>query len=324
MSQWHCTCGAALAFISRRCPQCRRHVGYVPKLDIVRILHPEDKRCANQKLGCNWLVQQQNAQCFSCELTRIIPPQDNPENRAARRRFERAKRHLTASLMRLKLLPRYVRAPNGNRLEINLLQDKRDNADVAEEVVYTGHLNGVISINARETNPLQVEHTRLQMNEKYRTLLGSLRHETGHYFWPALVEPNDLRLRQFRALFGDERADYGEAMEKYYARKPGEHPNYVSEYARMHPHEDWAETWAHYLHMESVIAVAVRAGMIFADANGDFSNLLKRWQQVAEIANALSTALGHRPSYPFFAAKKTAPKLHFIHNILHEEKNAAP
>ena len=320
--RWHCQCGAALIFISRRCPHCRRPAAYIPELDFMRTLSPGEPHCANRMHGCNWTAEQPNTLCFSCRLTRVIPPQDTPENRSARRRFDRAKRHLTASLIRLKLLPRYARGPHGN-LEINLLQDRRDNAAVAEEFVYTGHLNGIISINAREANPLIVETTRLQMNEKYRTLLGSLRHETGHYFWQVLVAADDSRLRQFRELFGDERADYQEAMQKYYSEKPGEHPSYVSEYARMHPHEDWAETWAHYMHMENAIAAAAGAGMIFARGGDDFSGLLPRWRQVAEIANALSTALGHRPSYPFYSTHETMPKLHFIHDLLLEEKNTA-
>lgn len=286
----------------------------------MRPLATSDFPCANRAAGCNWLAEEAGGQCFSCSLTRVIPPQDRREGSLARSRFEKAKRHLTSSLLRLRLLPRYLRTPQGYRLEINLLQDKRDNDSVSEEFVTTGHLNGVISINAREADSLHVESTRLQFNEKYRTLLGNLRHESGHYFWLALVSENNLRLERWREVFGDERADYQEALDAYYARKPGDHPAFVSEYARMHPHEDWAETWAHYLHMESAVAVAARAGMAFSHEGESFPDLLPRWRQVSEIANALSTALGHRPSYPFAVTEQVIPKLEHVHDLLADER----
>ena len=324
MLKWLCLCGAPLNdFIVRRCPACRRATAYDPQQHALRAVAPQDFVCANRRRRCNWLAESRGGFCFSCRLTKTIPPQNTAAGRAALRRFDRAKRQLVASLLRQQLLPRHLYLSRGRRLEINLLQDKRDNAEVSDDFVTTGHFNGVISINAREADPLRVEETRQQFREKYRTLLGSLRHESGHYFWLALVAENPERLLRFRALFGDERADYQQALQAYYAGKPGESRDYVSEYARMHPHEDWAETWAHYLHMEGAVAVATRAGMRFADDGASFRSLLPRWRQVSDIANALSTALGHRPSYPFAATDEVAPKLEFVHNTIAEERAAA-
>ena len=60
-------------------------------------------------------------------------------------------------------------------------------------------------------------------------------------------------------MFGDERADYAQAIDAYYAA--GGAPanwqaDHVSGYATSHPWEDWAETWAHYLHMVDLLETA--------------------------------------------------------------------
>ena len=64
-------------------------------------------------------------------------------------------------------------------------------------------------------------------------------------------------------LFGDERADYGEALQKHYGKglRPIGTQQFVSAYASMHPWEDWAETWAHYLHMTDTLETAAAAGL---------------------------------------------------------------
>ncbi|MGK9518001.1 putative zinc-binding metallopeptidase, partial [Salmonella enterica subsp. enterica] len=84
----------------------------------------------------------------------------------------------------------------------------------------------------------------------YRTLLGHFRHEVGHYYWDRLIA-NSHWLAAFRSLFGDERASYAEALDQHYQNgpRPDWQQTCVSAYATMHPWEDWAETWAHYLHM---------------------------------------------------------------------------
>ena len=318
---WQCVCGHPLEFPWKRCLFCRRRVAYSPQHDnmVTAPFADGNVYCANAKSHCNWLVATPSQWCLSCSLTRIIPLQSIPANRRAWRVFERAKRHLVASLLRLHLLPHYCRTIQGHRLEINLLQDQRDNENVAEEFVYTGHFNGIISINAREADVLQVESTRIQFKEKYRTLLGHLCHETGHYFWLALVAPQAARLDGFRALFGDERTDYQKALNDYYNKTPEENPAYVSVYAQMHPYEDWAETWAHYMHMNSTVAVAKRVGMLFADDADGFDTLLPHWRQLAAVVNAMAMALGHRPFYPFIVTPAVADKLRFIHQIIMEE-----
>ena len=316
---WRCECGEPLAFTLLRCRNCRRPSVYNPRAGVMQTLDSGLFRCANIAARCNWLTDEKGEFCFSCRLTRLIPPQTT-DNRLAWRRFERAKRRLIAALWRLQLLPRHAVTASGKRLEINLLQDRRDNPYVEDEFVLTGHINGVIVINMRETDLLRVEEARRQFREKYRTLLGSLRHESGHYFWQEIVSPKPESLNEFRSLFGDERQDYQAALSQYYQKLPREHSDFASAYARMHPHEDWAETWAHYLHMEDALAMATAAGMIFPPTTADeFDDMLARWKRLAAVANALTTALGHRPAYPFRVTDGIAKKLRFVHLLIRRE-----
>ena len=90
-------------------------------------------------------------------------------------------------------------------------------------------------------------------------MLGHLRHESGHFYWDRLILGRG-RVEAFRAMFGDERADYGPALDAYYAAggaAAGWQASHVSAYATSHPWEDWAETWAHYLHMVDLLETAV-------------------------------------------------------------------
>ncbi len=117
---------------------------------------------------------------------------------------------------------------------------------------------------------------RVQMHEPYRTLLGHFRHEVGHYYWDRLIA--ETRWQEgYRNLFGDERASYADALDHHY--KNGAPDNWqessVSAYATMHPWEDWAETWAHYLHMMDAVDTALGFGMSARDMELDYQH--SRW-----------------------------------------------
>ena len=114
----------------------------------------------------------------------------------------------------------------------------------------TGHDNGLVTIALAEADDAYREQSRVAMHEPYRTLLGHFRHETGHYFWDRLVRDRG-RLEACRAMFGDDRQDYGQALQAYYDNgAPADwQSRFVSMYATSHPWEDFAETWAHYLHI---------------------------------------------------------------------------
>src|SRR5262249_17798301 len=126
----------------------------------------------------------------------------------------------------------------------------------------TGHNHGVITLNLEEAEDPAREQIRVAMHEEYRTLLGHLRHETGHYYWDRLIGGTG-RIEEFRRIFADERQDYATALENHYQKGPPAtwRDGYVSAYAAAHPWEDWAETWAHYLHMLDTLECALGFGL---------------------------------------------------------------
>jgi hypothetical protein len=205
-------------------------------------------RCANADIArCNWPADAPGELCDSCALTRTRPAADTAAM-AAFADAEAAKRRLVHQLDDLGL--------KTDGVVFDLLSS-------AEQPVTTGHADGVVTIDLAEGDDAHREALRVQLAEPYRTMLGHLRHETGHWYWTVLVEPDPSR---FRALFGDERADYGEALQRHYSSPPpaGWEENYVSAYATAHPWEDWAESFAHYLHIRDTLQTAAA----FRDAAG--------------------------------------------------------
>lgn len=302
------------------CPECREQHVFDPDGLSLRIATLEDRPhfCANRpkgRLGCNWKAAARDGMCYACGLTVTTPLLEIKSNHNAFVRFEEAKRRLVAALLRMRLLPAHERAPGGALLRFHLKQDRSDNPDLIDEYVITGHVNGDITMNIRETDRVSVEATKRTFNEKYRTILGTLRHEVGHYFFIALVLHNEERLEAFRALFGDERADYDEALRGYYASKRRRSAKHVSEYARSHPHEDWAETWAHYMHIESALAIARNIGVHGSYRKPDggwFDRVMDDWENLAAVVNALNLSLGHDPAYPFRLTDHVKTKIRFV------------
>ncbi len=309
------------------CPRCRAEHVFDTETGQLRMATPEDEPrfCTNRpasRLRCNWLGLSAEPLCYACGLTATTPLLEIRSNLNAFRRFEESKRRLVAALMRMKLLPLYGYTTAGARLRFHLKQDRRDNPLLDEdEVVMTGHLHGDITLNIRETDRIGIEATKRAFNEKYRTTLGTLRHEVGHYFFLALVTPVQQRLERFRELFGDERQDYDAALAHYYSkaarrrRRRQRNGAYISEYAQSHPHEDWAETWAHFMHMEDALAVSSFIGIDYAHGgSGDdrFALTVTRWECLSWMANALNLSMGHAPAYPFQLTEKVQEKMRFV------------
>ena len=176
------------------------------------------------------------------------------------------------------------------------------------------------------------------MHEPYRTLLGHFRHEVGHYYWDRLIA-NGPWLDSFRNLFGDERASYAEALDRHYQQgAPLDWPqHYVSAYATMHPWEDWAETWAHYLHMMDAVDTALGFGMSAREMDFDyqpfptstlydpehpggeaFLAFVNAWIELAGMLNELSRSMGQPDFYPFVLPAPAIAKLHFIHLVIQQ------
>jgi hypothetical protein len=281
---------------------------------------------------CNWAIPESDADeyCQSCRLNHIIPNLSNPQAHEAWHRMEVAKRRLLFTLMGLGL-PVESKAEEPERgLAFDFLQDGVS-ADAPK--VFTGHSDGLITINIAEADDPLREKMRAQLGEAYRTVLGHFRHESGHYYWARLVE-NSPSIDGFRKLFGDDRADYDVARKRHYEQGPP--PNwserFVSAYASMHPWEDWAETWAHYLHMVDGLETARAYGLTLrpevpAPPEGtalaarrlnlhSFDDLMKGWIPLTIALNSLNRSFGTNDVYPFVLAPAVVEKLGFVHEVV--------
>jgi hypothetical protein len=239
------------------------------------------------------------------------------------RRLESAKRRWIYGLLRLglPLVDRTEDPQRGLLLDVKLPE--------GDEAVLTGHADGVITINLLEADPVKLEETRKAFREKYRTLLGHLRHESGHYYWMRLVE-NSAFLEPCRAVFGDDREDYQAALSRHYGGEPraGWQDSFVSSYATAHPWEDWAETWAHYLHVVDGLETARSFGLIplakapepteVPASREEFNRMVDAWAQLAVAMNGLNRSLGLPDPYPFPLTEAIRHKLAFVHRVVRE------
>lgn len=265
--------------------------------------------------------------CISCRLTTTIPNQSLPENRFAWLQLESAKRTWLYTILGLGLPVRSQREDPQHGLAFHFIQQ----LDAARPVL-TGHGSGVITINAAESDPVQRERSRHELHEPYRTLLGHFRHESGHYYQDLLVRDTPL-LETFRAKFGDERLDYGEALQRHYRDGPRADWKgaFVSGYASMHPWEDWAETWAHYLHMVDLLNTGHSWQLRidgFSDRNvaaqipeqaqlsAQFAAMVNEWVPLTLLTNSLSRSLGHPDAYPFALSYRALHKMQFVHEVI--------
>lgn len=368
---YRCECGAPLFFRNSHCLQCDRPLGYDSERARLLTLVPGPaeglwhaageadqvlyRRCDNldNDAACNWLVEVDDSDtpssgsclCTACRLNRTIPDLTEPNNGVLWGRIELAKRRLVSELITLDLP---VRSRVGEDPEQGLAFDFLQSLPEGPPVV-TGHDEGIITIDLDEADDALREQRRTALRESYRTLLGHLRHETGHYYWYRLVQHDAEWLDGFRLIFGDERNDYAEALQTYYnlGCQPDWATRYVSPYASCHPWEDWAETWAHYLHMVDAVGTAHSFGLgedklaIEADpflpdtlqdesdlgrddVNSDarqaetnsFLQLVNMWVQLTAVMNELSRSMGQADFYPFVLSPTAVRKLFFVHRLV--------
>ena len=259
--------------------------------------------------------------CASCRLNLIVPNLGVPRNLVLWYRIESAKRRLLYTLFRLRLPIVDRRQDADGGLGFEFLDAGIDHPAPASHRpppsnVVTGHRAGIITLDISEAEDSAREHMREQMNERYRTLLGHFRHEIGHYYWDRLVAGGEL-LAEFRRLFGDERGDYAQALASYYRDGPraGWESSWISAYASAHPWEDWAETWAHYLHMIDTLETAhdygfsiggrdlagsphLRRALSHDDAAVSCVLLIADWVSLCVALNALNRSMGLPDAYP--------------------------
>ena len=359
MKVFHCDhCDHLVFFENTVCVSCDHRLAFLPEVLDVGSLEQVDqdhwvspltrtsgrryRLCRNyvDTLVCNWAVdaEDENPLCESCRLTRVIPDQAIPGNPQAWYRLEVAKRRVLYTLLRLGL-PVHTEGDSGPPcLVFEFLADPPD----ASMQVLTGHSNGVVTVNVAEADDAERERRRTVLGEPYRTLLGHMRHEIGHYYWVRLIE-NGPHLEEFRALFGDERDDYVAALQRHYEQGPAQdwQSRFVSAYASAHPWEDWAETWAHYLHMTDTLETAAACGLslrprrqgepalakVPASAitpSGSFDALINSWHPVTYVLNSLNRGMGLADAYPFVLATAAIEKLRFVHDIVASHPAALP
>jgi hypothetical protein len=350
MKIFSCVCGQLLFFEGVTCTRCGRTLAYLPDRGILAAVETDPdglwrdalkgkrggryRACRNgqEYQVCNWAVPEADPEeyCRACRLNQVIPNLSDPEAKVAWHRIEVAKRRLIYTLLELDL-PLASKTEDPERgLAFSFLKEDATGANR----VFTGHSDGIVTINVAEADDPFREKMRVKLGEAYRTLLGHFRHEIGHYYWDRLVA--DTRWHEgFRALFGDERADYAEARDRHYANgaPPDWSQRFISAYATMHPWEDWAETWAHYLHMVDTLESARAYDLVLKPKpeNGparsptlttrrldrrNFDDLLTAWVPLTVALNSLNRSMGLADPYPFVLPPPAAEKLRFVHALV--------
>ena len=354
---YRCQCHRPIFFRNSECLGCQAMLGYEPDLTEVRALIPSEKegawqlhgepadsstyrRCANLNTpaGCNWLVPEDHPSelCIACRLNRTIPDLSDADNCRYWRSIERAKRRLVAQLLSLGLP---VRSKVEEDPERGVMFDFLRSPPEGPRVM-TSHGNGLITMNVEEADDSLREKTRHQMREPYRTLLGHFRHEIGHYYWDRLIAGTAWH-EKFRTLFGDEREDYGAALRRNYENgPPPDWPDrHISSYASVHPWEDWAESWAHYLHLVDSLDTALGFGLTGDNIEMEIEpyhledlydpedrgaeqtlSMVNMWLELVTALNEMARSMGQQDFYPFVMSRPVLRKLHFIHLVVKGER----
>jgi hypothetical protein len=360
MKVFHCgQCDQLIFFQNNACVSCGGKLAYLPDSSEMGTLVPVAgelwrslsqkgrgrlyRLCLNDSKEnvCNWAVAEAdpNAYCLSCRLNRVIPNLSVSGAREAWARLEAAKRHTIHSLLCLGL-PLSSRTEDPKRgLAFDFLAEPNPGSAASARPVATGHLDGVITINLAEADDAERETRRLSLHEPYRTLLGHFRHEVGHYYWDRLIQRTE-RIDRFRQLFGDDRQDYGDAISRHHQNgaRIDWGGSFISAYASAHPWEDWAETWAHYLHITDTLESALRCGLSLqpgrpnepewkpesAGTRGrplSFDEMVERWFPLSYVLNNLNRCMGLQDAYPFVVPPPVLDKLRFVHDVIREAES---
>ena len=349
-------CGHLIFFDSVRCLHCHSQLAFLPDQLTMAALTPAPqdgaqlwrqigsaaeqgtvpqtgrlfRMCRNHTAyqACNFAVpaNDYNELCASCRQTRVLPDLTQFGNLSRWKQTEAAKRQLFYTLARLSLEPVAGRA--GPVFEF--LADQPGGP-----AILTGHQNGTITLNVAEADDEERARRRIALGEPYRTLIGHLRHETGHFYWDQLVRDGG-HLDAFRAVFGDERQDYDASLDAHYGKGHdlGDwSAHHVSSYATAHPWEDWAETWAHYLHMIDLLETAssYQVGVTVPDPYAAarvqvvdpfgmprpaFQDMVRDWVPLTLMLNSLNRSLGQGDAYPFALSSGAKTKLRFVHDLV--------
>lgn len=349
MNVFSCQCGNTLHFENSSCVVCRREVAWCPACEGIRSLTPIDEytyhcdhcqaqlvKCTNYReyQVCNRAIevkttwQQTEAYCTCCALNRVVPDMSVPGNQEKWYKLEAAKRRMlyTLDLLGLPYGSRYDGFPLPLTFDFkgDIMQTNQPGLEaMLVEKVFTGHANGVITINIDEADPVEREKLRVDFGEARRTLIGHFHHEIGHYYWQLLVQ-NALEA-ECKQVFGDHtQLNYIAAMNNYYANGP--QPNwqnqFISAYASMHPWEDFAETFRAYLEMITVLDTAENVNLLLEEEEGvDFQGtplvkLLIKYEQLGIKLNELNRTMGLLDMVPEVFNEPVVKKMTFIHKLV--------
>lgn len=340
-------------FENVQCVRCGHALGFLPDVNDLGTLEPVAggawraltpdaagrlyRRCRNdeQHQVCNWLVPVEDPDpfCAACRLNEVIPDLEVPGNTERWRKLESAKRRIIYTLMRLGLAMDGVPAENRPPLRFRFL-----GIPASGPLPLTGHSQGAITVNIAEADDEERERRRIHFREPYRTLLGHLRHEIAHYYWDQLISWT-ARLNRFRQLFGNEEVNYDAALQRYYQQGPlpDWQSRHITAYASAHPWEDWAETWAHYLHIVDTVETAASFGITLnpthpdakamtadptqvAEPSTTLDKVLEHWLPLTYALNALNRGMGLPDLYPFVLLGPAIEKLQFVHEVVQETR----
>jgi len=342
-------CQQTLLFENTKCERCGHKLGYLPDQGVLSAVEPSGANwtalaspgqtyrfCANwERQGCNWMVapDEHDAFCAACRHNRTIPDISEPINHLRWQKIEAAKRRLVYTLINLRLPLPTAASGYGEPLVFDFLANPSDSSRGPK--VVTGHDNGLITLSLVEADDAMREQLRVSMGERYRTLLGHFRHEIGHYYWDRLVRDAG-QIESCRALFGDESEDYEDALKRYYASgaPPAWQQEFVSAYATAHPREDFAETFAHYLHiidtLETARAFGIRTRPEVPDGDvlrakidfdthrcRDINQLIDAWLPLTLVMNCINRSMGQPDLYPFVLLPRAIDKLGYIGDLIH-------
>ena len=386
MKTFRCSCenNQLLFFESSSCVSCQRTVGLDDAFDNVEPYEFDEasgqyfkaqepavryQKCDNNAdyKVCNGMVNLDTLEsvkgkdevlCFACRFNETVPDLSVVEHIPLWKKMEVAKRRALYALKALSLPLRNLSQDPENGLSFDFTTDRDVNDHFVSklddtESVFTGHDCGHITINLAEADEVARSQTKHAMGEHYRTLLGHFRHELGHYYFDQLMTGSEDKHALAKQYFGDDELDYQAALKKHY--KNGAPDNwgaeFVSEYATMHPYEDWAETWAHYMHIMDTLETAKNfsiTGTLTSTVTGDatdsdgtnelnlpqgsqffysqtsITTILDAWMEFSVILNSLNRSMGMNDAYPFVLSQTVRTKLSFIHHAIHDRLNLMP
>ncbi|MBB1415936.1 putative zinc-binding metallopeptidase [Pseudoalteromonas sp. SG44-1] len=382
MKTFKCNCkdNQILFFESSHCLACGKTVGIDDNFNLVEPYEFNDttglyykasapdvpyQKCDNNAhyKACNGMVDidsfvpapdTEEVLCFACRFNETIPDLSINQHIPLWTKMETAKRRALYTLKALSLPLNNLSQDAECGLSFDFITDRSVNDHfvtklAGQENVFTGHNCGHITINLAEADDVARSQTKHAMGERYRTLLGHFRHELGHYYFDQLIANSPQKHALCKQYFGDDSLDYQQAIDAHYKNgAPANwHENYISEYATMHPFEDWAETWAHYMHIIDTLETAKNFSITGSTLGNEFevedtdelrlpqnsyyfnsqtsiSVMLDSWMEFSIILNSLNRSMGLADAYPFVLTQAVRTKLSFVHHAIHNRLNLMP